>query len=100
MGLKLGGELVCSLINAIPLDRLDGYNDRLLHLIAGDTPDLLLAVLLALPLIIMISISAGRSSGSCFGSHTVLIHPHHLPVRLGQDPASPRSQPARRYSTR
>src|SRR5437868_6280722 len=41
--LELGSVLVCSLVDAVTLQRLDGNDDSLLHLVAGDPPHLLLA---------------------------------------------------------
>src|SRR5215469_14077468 len=48
MRLEFGGEFVASLVNAVSFERLDGDDNSLLHLVAGHTANLLLAVPLLL----------------------------------------------------
>src|SRR5690348_76583 len=43
MRLELGGVLVGALVERVALERLDGDDNRLLHLVAGNAADLLLA---------------------------------------------------------
>src|SRR5271166_2798540 len=44
MRLEFDSVFVGSLVNSIPLERFDGYDDRLLHFVASDLANLLLAV--------------------------------------------------------